>query len=173
MKYLLLFTSILLLAVGVYADITQTVTGGDYLVGKVGSTERVKYGNQTNAKSAAAKLSETCTCDVEINQPTIVYRTLVKGSSSSVAISSKATSSVATSIPAGLVGVVFLKPESKYGIKKYWLLRMNNSVAKNEQFTSAGDSVVYSTTPPVTGDTWFIAAEDQRGVYSKFEPVEF
>lgn len=171
MKYILLL--VVLFAAFVYADFTQTVTGGDYLVGKVGSTERVKYGNQSTAKSAAAKLSEGCTCDVEINQPTIVYRTLVTRSSSSMAVSSKAASSVATSVPAGLIGITFGRPQTNQPIKQYVLTRGKGFAFKNETIQATGSTMNYFTAPPAAGEYLLLSTEYSDGRFSPYEAVAF
>lgn len=131
----------------------------------------------------ADKLAQNATCArdgkawVEKNYWYRVKTTA--GSSSASSKASSAPSSVKSSaaassisVPANQVGVQFQKPYSLYPIKQYWLLRMKNGVATNEKFTSNEIEIVHFTAPPASGETFFVAAENTKNIYSTFVPVE-
>lgn len=188
MKYTLLLT--LLFSTFSFAQ-TPVITSGKYVV--IGNGAAKEFGNQSDAKSYANKLFQTCRCDIVIDQPSIHYEPDAVASSSKATSSSAAPSSAPSSSAASSVSVV-IKPDLanlEFGrplafrngkalaatkIKQYWLVRELNGTAKNEIIAAGGDTIIYYTTFPVSGEKWFIAAEvytSDSTVYSQFAAVQF
>lgn len=177
MKY-----AILLLALSMPAFAQETtITSGEYKLKTGGVIQTQTYGNQSNAKAAATKISQACGCRVDILQPTLTVTTVKASSSKSNASSSSVSGSVSSqsssSLPAiGMVPLTFGRPVARENGDvltadeiKHYLLERNSGFSIIQ---SKEDLVTVQIDPPAENETLYLTTVDTDNVYSKRVAIE-